>query len=135
MTVFIATVMPFVGFQKYKHSKIHKTNHSLGIPRNHGNRLNIQIFLQGEDSYDMDGFYDQQVPFVASESVSFKDFKHICHLGKRGGSCDQFLLFKLQKWPSEVAEKCLSERKRKFMDTELAQDTEGSCTIYDDIKQ
>ncbi|XP_029695811.1 ETS translocation variant 5-like isoform X1 [Takifugu rubripes] len=52
----------------------------------------------------MDGFYDQQVPFVASES----------------------------KWPSEVAEKCLSERKRKFMDTELAQDTEE---LFQDLSQ
>ncbi|CAG06603.1 unnamed protein product, partial [Tetraodon nigroviridis] len=52
----------------------------------------------------MDGFYDQQVPFVVSES----------------------------KWRSEDAEKCLSERKRKFMDTELAQDTEE---LFQDLSQ
>ncbi|GLD63301.1 ETS translocation variant 5-like isoform X1, partial [Lates japonicus] len=49
-----------------------------------------------EDSCNMDGFYDQQVPFVVPES----------------------------NYHREEAEKCLSDRKRKFMDTELAQDTE-----------
>ncbi|XP_076022064.1 ETS translocation variant 5-like [Genypterus blacodes] len=45
----------------------------------------------------MDGYYDQQVPFGVPESKS-----HIVQAEKR----------------------CLSDRKRKFMDTELAQDTE-----------
>lgn len=79
----------------------------------------------------MDGFYDQQVPFVVSESVSVKDFMQIFR--KEKVKCDWavclffffFSLFLLQKWHSEDAQKCLSERKRKFMDTELAQDTEG----------
>ncbi|XP_075872923.1 ETS translocation variant 5-like [Nelusetta ayraudi] len=52
----------------------------------------------------MDGFYDQQVPFVYPESK--------CH--------------------AEGAVKCLSERKRKFMDTELAQDTEE---LFQDLSQ
>lgn len=30
------------------------------------------LLFQGEDSCNMDGFYDQQVPFVVPESVSFK---------------------------------------------------------------
>ncbi|XP_034405977.1 ETS translocation variant 5-like [Cyclopterus lumpus] len=52
----------------------------------------------------MDGFYDQQVPFVVPESK--------CHV--------------------EGAERCLSDRKRKFMDTELAQDTEE---LFQDLLQ
>ncbi|XP_070786621.1 ETS translocation variant 5-like [Enoplosus armatus] len=52
----------------------------------------------------MDGFYDQQVPFVVPESK--------CHI--------------------EAAGRCLSERKRKFMDTELAQDTEE---LFQDLIQ
>ncbi|XP_035808833.2 ETS translocation variant 5-like isoform X1 [Amphiprion ocellaris] len=52
----------------------------------------------------MDGFYDQQVPFVVPES----------------------------KCPTEGAERCLSDRKRKFMDTELAQDTEE---LFQDLSQ
>ncbi|KAI4831809.1 hypothetical protein KUCAC02_001330 [Chaenocephalus aceratus] len=52
----------------------------------------------------MDGFYDQQVPFVVPES----------------------------KCPVEGAERCLSDRKRKFMDTELAQDTEE---LFQDLIQ
>ncbi|XP_044043666.1 ETS translocation variant 5-like isoform X2 [Siniperca chuatsi] len=52
----------------------------------------------------MDGFYDQQVPFVVPENK--------CHI--------------------EVAERCLSDRKRKFMDTELAQDTEE---LFQDLIQ
>ncbi|KAK5847553.1 hypothetical protein PBY51_016673 [Eleginops maclovinus] len=52
----------------------------------------------------MDGFYDQQVPFVVPES----------------------------KCPLEGAERCLSDRKRKFMDTELAQDTEE---LFQDLIQ
>uniref|UniRef100_A0A8D0D0D1 ETS domain-containing protein n=1 Tax=Sander lucioperca TaxID=283035 RepID=A0A8D0D0D1_SANLU len=52
----------------------------------------------------MDGFYDQQVPFVVPESK--------CHV--------------------EGAERCLSDRKRKFMDTELAQDTEE---LFQDLIQ
>ncbi|XP_029307862.1 ETS translocation variant 5-like isoform X2 [Cottoperca gobio] len=52
----------------------------------------------------MDGFYDQQVPFVVPESR--------CHV--------------------EGAERCLSDRKRKFMDTELAQDTEE---LFQDLIQ
>ncbi|KAA8579789.1 hypothetical protein FQN60_006882 [Etheostoma spectabile] len=52
----------------------------------------------------MDGFYDQQVPFVVPESK--------CH--------------------AEGAERCLSDRKRKFMDTELAQDTEE---LFQDLIQ
>ncbi|XP_034088811.1 ETS translocation variant 5-like isoform X4 [Gymnodraco acuticeps] len=58
----------------------------------------------GEDSCNMDGFYDQQVPFVVPES----------------------------KCPVEGAERCLSDRKRKFMDTELAQDTEE---LFQDLIQ
>ncbi|XP_075951121.1 ETS translocation variant 5-like [Anarhichas minor] len=54
----------------------------------------------------MDGFYDQQVPFVVPESESK------CHV--------------------EGAERCLSDRKRKFMDTELAQDTEE---LFQDLIQ
>ncbi len=30
--------------------------------------------FQGEDSCNMDGFYDQQVPFVVPESVSLKHY-------------------------------------------------------------
>nr|XP_020456434.1 ETS translocation variant 5-like isoform X2 [Monopterus albus] len=52
----------------------------------------------------MDGFYDQEVPFVVPESK--------CHI--------------------EEAEKCLSDRKRKFMDRELAQDTEE---LFQDLSQ
>ncbi|XP_030603501.1 ETS translocation variant 5-like isoform X2 [Archocentrus centrarchus] len=52
----------------------------------------------------MEGFYDQQVPFVIPESK--------CH--------------------TQEAEKCLSDRKRKFMDTELAQDTEE---LFQDLSQ
>lgn len=52
----------------------------------------------------MDGFYDQQVPFVVPES----------------------------KYPVVEAERCLSDRKRKFMDTELAQDTEE---LFQDLIQ
>ncbi|XP_035006538.1 ETS translocation variant 5 isoform X1 [Hippoglossus stenolepis] len=48
----------------------------------------------------MDGFYDQQVPFVGPES--------------------------------KEAETCLSDRKRKFVDTELAQDTEE---LFQDLSQ
>ncbi|TNN70241.1 ETS translocation variant 5 [Liparis tanakae] len=59
---------------------------------------------QSEDSSDMDGFYDQQVPFVVPESK--------CHV--------------------DGAERCLSDRKRKFMDTELAQDTED---LFQDLIQ
>ncbi|KAL6115257.1 etv5 [Pungitius sinensis] len=51
----------------------------------------------------MDGFYDQQVPFVVPES---------CH--------------------ADGAERCLSDRKRNFMDTELAQDTED---LFQDLIQ
>ncbi|TKS66442.1 ETS translocation variant 5 [Collichthys lucidus] len=61
--------------------------------------------VEGEDSScNMDGFYDQQVPFMVPESK--------CHI--------------------EEAERCLSERKRKFMDTELAQDTEE---LFQDLSQ
>lgn len=52
----------------------------------------------------MEGFYDQQVPFVVPESK--------CH--------------------TQEAAKCLSDRKRKFMDTELAQDTEE---LFQDLSQ
>ncbi|XP_070850305.1 ETS translocation variant 5-like isoform X1 [Chaetodon trifascialis] len=52
----------------------------------------------------MDGFYDQQVPFVVPE----------------------------KKCPVAEAERCLSDRKRKFMDTELAQDTEE---LFQDLSQ
>ncbi|XP_058472410.1 ETS translocation variant 5-like isoform X1 [Solea solea] len=52
----------------------------------------------------MDGFYDQQVPFLIPESKSH----------------------------AEEAETCLSARKRKFMDTELAQDTEE---LFQDLSQ
>uniref|UniRef100_G3PNC2 ETS domain-containing protein n=1 Tax=Gasterosteus aculeatus aculeatus TaxID=481459 RepID=G3PNC2_GASAC len=52
----------------------------------------------------MDGFHDQQVPFVVPESI-----------------CD-----------ADGAERCLSDRKRKFMDTELAQDTED---LFQDLIQ
>ncbi|XP_070711753.1 ETS translocation variant 5-like isoform X2 [Pempheris klunzingeri] len=52
----------------------------------------------------MDGFYDQQVPFVVPESK--------CHI--------------------EEGERCLSDRKRKFMETELAQDTEE---LFQDLIQ
>lgn len=52
----------------------------------------------------MDGFYDQQVPFMLPESN--------CHI--------------------EEAARCLSDRKRKFMDTELAQDTEE---LFQDLSQ
>lgn len=52
----------------------------------------------------MDGFYDQQVPFVVPENK--------CH--------------------TQSAQRCLSERKRKFMDTELAQDTEE---LFQDLSQ
>lgn len=74
---------------------------------------------------NMDGFYDQQVPFVYPESVSFKccTTKFLLHV-----LVDAFckhLLLKFQKRHIEEGVKCLSERKRKFMDTELAQDTEG----------
>ncbi|KAM7375042.1 hypothetical protein PAMA_014229 [Pampus argenteus] len=52
----------------------------------------------------MDGFYDQQVPFVVPESK--------CH--------------------TEEVDRCLSDRKRKFMDTGLAQDTEE---LFQDLIQ
>ncbi|KAM9334355.1 ETS translocation variant 5-like [Symphorus nematophorus] len=52
----------------------------------------------------MDGFYDQQVPFGVPESK--------CH--------------------TEEPQRCLSDRKRKFMDTELAQDTEE---LFQDLSQ
>ncbi|XP_026218980.1 ETS translocation variant 5-like isoform X3 [Anabas testudineus] len=52
----------------------------------------------------MDAFYDQQVPFVVPES----------------------------KCPTEEAETCVSNRKRKFVDTELAQDTEE---LFQDLSQ
>lgn len=52
----------------------------------------------------MDGFYDQQVPFVVPENK--------CQVGG--------------------VERCLSDRKRKFMDTELAQDTEE---LFQDLIQ
>ncbi|XP_029941727.1 ETS translocation variant 5-like isoform X2 [Salarias fasciatus] len=52
----------------------------------------------------MDGFYDQQVPFMVPESK--------CH--------------------TEEEERCLSDRRRKFMDTELAQDTEE---LFQDLSQ
>lgn len=42
---------------------------------------------------------------------------------------EQVLLLNLQKCHIGEAERCLSERKRKFMDTELAQDTEGKLII------
>ncbi|XP_045913925.1 ETS translocation variant 5-like isoform X1 [Micropterus dolomieu] len=60
--------------------------------------------IQRVKTSDMDGFYDQQVPFVVPESK--------CH--------------------TEGAERCLSDRKRKFMDTELAQDTEE---LFQDLIQ
>ncbi|KAF3857148.1 hypothetical protein F7725_009007 [Dissostichus mawsoni] len=66
--------------------------------------LTTNFTYQGEDSCNMDGFYDQQVPFVVPES----------------------------KCPVEGAERCLSDRKRKFMDTELAQDTEE---LFQDLIQ
>ncbi|KAM8722658.1 ETS translocation variant 5-like [Acanthopagrus schlegelii] len=68
------------------------------------NALPRNFTCQGEDSSNMDGFYDQQVPFGVPESK--------CHIGE--------------------AERCLSERKRKFMDTELAQDTEE---LFQDLSQ
>lgn len=84
----------------------------------------------------MDGFYDQQVPFVVPESVSlhlyiFIRFVVLCE-GDRGLRL-QFVVIKtvlsslsnFQRCHVEEAERCLSDRKRKFMDTELAQDTEG----------
>uniref|UniRef100_A0AAX7U7U6 ETS domain-containing protein n=1 Tax=Astatotilapia calliptera TaxID=8154 RepID=A0AAX7U7U6_ASTCA len=52
----------------------------------------------------MEAFYDQQVPFVVPESK--------CH--------------------TQEAAKCLSDRKRKFMDNELAQDTED---LFQDLIQ
>ncbi|XP_041834947.1 ETS translocation variant 5-like isoform X2 [Melanotaenia boesemani] len=52
----------------------------------------------------MDGFYDQQVPFVVPERK--------CH--------------------TEVAERCHSDRRRKFLDTELDQDTEE---LFQDLSQ
>ncbi|XP_053170347.1 ETS translocation variant 5-like isoform X2 [Scomber japonicus] len=60
--------------------------------------------VQGEESFNMDGFYDQQVPFVVPESK--------CHTAE--------------------ADRCLSDRKRKFMDTGLAQDTEE---LFQDLIQ
>lgn len=74
---------------------------------------------------NMDGFYDQQVPFVYPDSVSFR------MLYSQASLASFFLTFlvnfvpKFQKCHIEEGVKCLSERKRKFMDTELAQDTEG----------
>ncbi|KAK2856937.1 hypothetical protein Q5P01_005672 [Channa striata] len=59
---------------------------------------------QSEDSCTMDGFYDQQVPFLGPETK--------CH--------------------TEEAETCVNDRKRKFMDTELAQDTEE---LFQDLSQ
>ncbi|XP_028998253.2 ETS translocation variant 5-like [Betta splendens] len=52
----------------------------------------------------MDGFYDQQVPFMVPENK--------CH--------------------TEDSLKCVDDRKRKFMDTELAQDTEE---LFQDLSQ
>ncbi|XP_026157228.1 ETS translocation variant 5-like isoform X2 [Mastacembelus armatus] len=52
----------------------------------------------------MDDFYDQEVPFVVPENR--------CH--------------------TDNAEKCLNIRKKKFMDTELAQDTEE---LFQDLSQ
>ncbi|KAM9766644.1 ETS translocation variant 5-like isoform 1-T1 [Menidia menidia] len=52
----------------------------------------------------MDGFYDQQVPFVVPE----------------------------RKGHPEEVERCLSDRRRKFLDTELAQDTEE---LFQDLSQ
>ncbi|XP_028256081.1 ETS translocation variant 5-like isoform X2 [Parambassis ranga] len=59
--------------------------------------------FQSEDSSNMDGFYDQQVPFMIPETS-----------------------------PTEEVGRCLSDRKRKFMDTELAQDTEE---LFQDLIQ
>ncbi|KAM4560352.1 ETS translocation variant 5-like isoform 3-T3 [Odontesthes bonariensis] len=60
--------------------------------------------MKGEESCSMDGFYDQQVPFLVPESKSH----------------------------TEEAERCLSDRRRKFLDTELAQDTEE---LFQDLSQ
>ncbi|XP_068612622.1 ETS translocation variant 5-like [Brachionichthys hirsutus] len=55
----------------------------------------------------MDDFYDQQVPFVVTEK-----------------NCS-----------TDEAVRCLSERKRRFMDAELAQDTEGSFMLLAELFQ
>lgn len=81
----------------------------------------------------MDGFYDQQVPFVVSESVSSTHQNPIsCHIkgpleaGRRFGLRAAYVdRLSLQSCHTEEADRCVVERKTKFLDTELAQDTEG----------
>ncbi|XP_023185697.1 ETS translocation variant 5-like [Xiphophorus maculatus] len=57
----------------------------------------------GEHRCNMDGFYDQQVPFMVPESK--------CHTEE---------------------ERSLGDRRRRFLDTELAQDTEE---LFQDLIQ
>lgn len=94
----------------------------------------LPLVHQGEDSCIMDGFYDQQVPFVVSEGVSSKHQNSItCHFrgplegwwrfGLRAAYVD---CLSLQSCLTEEADRCVGERKTKFLDTELAQDTEGN---------
>ena len=77
--------------------------------------------FQSEDSSNMDGFYDQQVPYVLPESVSVNE-SHTCQFV----ACvwvffnNMFLL--------QEAENSVSDRKRKSVDTELDQDIEGTGT-------
>lgn len=91
--VFIATVNPAVGswrLEKRKHTKIHERDDSnmdgvvalveignsefVFLTAGLSNRCSHPSLFQGEDSCNMDGFYDQQVPFAVPESVSFHAF-------------------------------------------------------------
>lgn len=101
----------------------------------------------------MDGFYDQQVPFMVPPSVSGQH-KHVSLAHSMAVSLSPwlesmdgwvsgwqrgpiFLTSDLFLFPSSLLQhnsgvkeptnhRTLNERKRKFVDTELAQDTEGN---------
>ncbi|XP_024114490.1 ETS translocation variant 5 isoform X1 [Oryzias melastigma] len=78
------------------------SNMAVSVAKMQLNRLHLVGAGRG-NCCEMDGFYDQQVPFMGPESSS-------------GGEPDS----------------CLSDRRTKFLETELAQDTEE---LFQDLSQ
>lgn len=89
----------------------------------------------------MDRFYDQQVPFMVSPSVRGRTAlsdAQICALTGGAALCCSrdydiffnlfFSLMQTSATDDSPNSRPLSDRKRKFVDTELAQDTEGESS-------
>lgn len=89
-----------------------------------------------EDPGNMDGFYDQQVPFMVPPNVS--KFLLFCRCIKLMVFCFSVLkatltisVFPQQKslQVEEPYSRAVNDKKRKLVETELAQDTEGNFNL------